>query len=73
MKWILSTQNRKGGVVIMAKKKVRVRSKRLDSLDETKLSLAIWLMARDLVEDKTTPPVFEDSEVEQPDEPGEAA
>ncbi|HEY2142376.1 MAG TPA: hypothetical protein VGG98_10000 [Solirubrobacteraceae bacterium] len=57
----------------MAKKKVRVRSKRLDSLDETKLSLAIWLMARDLVEDKTTPPVFEDSEVEQPDEPGEAA
>lgn len=38
------------------KKKVRVRSKRLDALDKTKLSLAIWLLARDLVEDKTVPP-----------------
>ncbi len=40
----------------MKKKKVRVRSRRLDRLDETKLAVAIWLMARDLVEDKTTPP-----------------
>jgi hypothetical protein len=46
----------------MAKKKVRVRSKRLDTLDHTKLSLAVWLLARDLVEDKTVPP----SKVEAP-------
>ena len=40
----------------MAKKKVRVRSKRLDQLDETKLELALWLISRDLVEDETSPP-----------------
>lgn len=28
-------------------KRVRVRSKRLDQLDETKLALALWLMAKD--------------------------
>lgn len=37
-------------------KRIRVRSKRLDEIDETKLSLAIWLIAKSLVEDKTTPP-----------------
>ena len=37
-------------------KRIRVRSKRLDQIDETKLSLAIWLIAKSLVEDKTTPP-----------------
>lgn len=41
-------------------KKIRVRSKRLErgvsSVDETKLSLALWLLARDgLVIDKTSP------------------
>jgi hypothetical protein len=40
----------------MAKKKIRVRSKRLDQIDESKLALALWLITRDLVEDKTTPP-----------------
>jgi hypothetical protein len=38
----------------MAKRKVRIRAKRLDELDETKLSLAIYLLARDLVDDQTT-------------------
>jgi len=40
----------------MAKKRVRVRSKRLTQLDDSKLALAIWLIARDLVENKTSPP-----------------
>lgn len=40
----------------MAKNKVRIRSKQLDQLDESKLALAVWLIARDLVTDKTTPP-----------------
>jgi hypothetical protein len=56
----------------MAKRKVRIRSKRLDEIDELKLSLAIYLMAQDLVEDKTTPPSFEDDGGE-PDESGAAA
>jgi hypothetical protein len=54
----------------MVKKKVRVRSKRLDQLDESKLALAVWLIARDLVEDKTTLPPSEDGEIEQ-DKSGE--
>lgn len=33
-------------------KRVRVRSKRLDQIDETKLALAFWLMAKRLVEDE---------------------
>jgi hypothetical protein len=28
-------------------KRLRVRTKRLDQLDETKLALALWLMAKD--------------------------
>jgi hypothetical protein len=49
----------------MAKRKVRIRSqKRLDQLDESKLALAVWLIARDLVEDKTTPPPFEPGEAD---------
>ena len=40
----------------MAKKKVRIRSKRLNQLDESKLALAVWLITRDLVIDKTTSP-----------------
>lgn len=39
----------------MAKRKVRIRAKRLDELDETKLSLAVYLIARDLVTDETSP------------------
>lgn len=55
----------------MAKKKVRVRSKRLNQLDEAKLSLAIWLIARDLVEDQTSPPA--DLNEDKSGEPGEKA
>jgi hypothetical protein len=31
-------------------KRIRVRSKRLDEIDETKLALAFWLMAKRIVE-----------------------
>lgn len=34
-------------------KNIRVRSKRLDQIDETKLALAVWLMAKGIVEDRT--------------------
>jgi hypothetical protein len=37
----------------MTKKKIRVRSRRLTDLDESKLSLAVWLLAQDIVEDET--------------------
>lgn len=33
-------------------KRVRVRSKRLDEIDETKLALAFWLMAKRMVEEE---------------------
>lgn len=36
-------------------KRIRIRAKRLDEIDETKLALAFWLIARDMVENKTTP------------------
>src|SRR3954466_9136422 len=32
--------------------KIRVRGKRLDQIDNTKLSLAYWLLAKQLVEDR---------------------
>jgi hypothetical protein len=57
----------------MSNKKVRVRSKRLDKLDEAKLMLAIYLMTRDLVEDKTTRPVDRVAAPERPSEPDEEA
>jgi hypothetical protein len=41
-------------------KKIRVRSKRLDQLDESKLALAFWLLAKQIV--------VEDSD-SQPDKP----
>jgi len=34
---------------------VRVRSKRLDEIQEDKLTLAFYLIARDLVDDRTEP------------------
>lgn len=37
-------------------KQIRVRSKRLDQVDESKLALALWLLARGMVEDKTSTP-----------------
>ena len=33
--------------------RLRVRSRRLDQVDEDKLSLAFWLLAKQLVEDDT--------------------
>jgi hypothetical protein len=36
-------------------KKIRVRSKRLDQVDEMKLSLALWILAKNLADDQTTP------------------
>ena len=53
-------------------KKVRVRSRRLDQMDESKLALAIWLIARSIVEDKTTAPsgpTETDSSSERAEEP----
>lgn len=32
-------------------KRIRVRSKSLDEIDETKLALAFWLMAKRLIEE----------------------
>lgn len=55
----------------MAKRKVKIRTKRLAELDEAKLSLAVWLIARDLVTDETTPPAEES--VTKPGEPEEGA
>lgn len=39
----------------MTNRRVRVRSKRLDQVEDSRLALALWLMASDLVEDKTAP------------------
>jgi len=44
----------------MAKKRLRSWSRRLDQIDETKLSLALWLIARELVDDRTAPSFIED-------------
>lgn len=35
---------------------IRVRSKRLDEIDADKISLAFWLLAKQLVEDHTDEP-----------------
>lgn len=34
------------------KKRIRVRSRRLDEIDETKLALAFWLMAKRMLEEQ---------------------
>lgn len=34
---------------------IRVRGKRLEEIDETKLALAYWLLARKIAEDRTDP------------------
>lgn len=43
--------------------KIRVRGKRLDQVDNTKLTLAYWLLAKQLVEDKTDPRELTEEEV----------
>lgn len=45
--------------------KIRVRGKRLDQVDNTKLALAYWLLAKQLVEDKTDPRVLSEDEVQK--------
>jgi hypothetical protein len=57
----------------VAKRKVRIRAKRLDQIAEDRLALAIWLIARDLVEDKTTPLSPDPEEGDALGEPGEDA
>jgi hypothetical protein len=42
----------------MVKKKARVTSKRLEQLDETKLTLAMFLITEGMVEDETSPPSY---------------
>lgn len=56
-------------------KRVRVRSKRLEHLDETKLSLALWLLTRELLTDTETPaqPAPPPDETTLDDERSEAA
>jgi len=44
--------------------RIRVRGKRLDQVDETKLTLAYWLLAKQLVADKTNPRLPSAAEVE---------
>jgi hypothetical protein len=44
--------------------KIRVRGKRLDQVDNTKLTLAYWLLAKRLVEDKTDPRLPTEAEVQ---------
>ena len=43
--------------------RIRVRGKRLDEIDETKLSLAYWLLAKRLVDDRTDPRLPTEDEV----------
>ncbi len=43
--------------------RIRVRGKRLDQVDETKLTLAYWLLAKQLVEDRTEPRLPTEAEV----------
>jgi len=53
--------------------RIRVRSKRLDQVDEDKLSLAFWLLARQLVEDQSDTPANPDEPDDDNDDPGEIA
>jgi hypothetical protein len=47
-------------------KRTRVRSKRLDQLDESKLALALWLLARQMVEADDSQPDRLPSKAELP-------
>jgi hypothetical protein len=42
-------------------KRIRVRSKSLADIDETKLSLALWLMAKRMLEEQDEQAPHEDS------------
>lgn len=56
----------------MGKRGIRVRSKRLAQIDESKMWLALYLMARDLVEDRTTSLPSEKVAERRPDEEKQA-
>lgn len=43
--------------------KIRVRGKRLDQVDGDKLTLAYWLLAKQIVEDKTDPAELNETNV----------
>ena len=43
--------------------RIRVRGKRLDQVDESKLTLAYWLLAKKIVEDKTDPAQLNETNV----------
>lgn len=45
------------------KNRIRVRGKRLTDIDDTKLTLAYWLLAKRIVEDKTDPGELNEEEV----------
>lgn len=51
----MSKNRRRGNrhVNVPHENRIRVRGKRLDQVDNTKLTLAYWLLAKRLVEDKT--------------------
>jgi hypothetical protein len=53
--------------------RIRVRSRRLDQLDEDKLSLAFWLLAKQLVEDQTDDPASPRNPSDEDDDPDEVA
>ena len=53
--------------------RIRVRSKRLDQVDEDKLSLAFWLLAKQLVEDQSDEAVADTSATDAPDESTDGA
>jgi hypothetical protein len=43
--------------------RIRVRGKRLDQVDNTKLSLAYWLLAKQLLESRGDPRTLSEDEV----------
>lgn len=47
-------------------KRIRVRSKRLDQLDESKLALALWLLAKQMVEAEDNQPDQLNKEIGMP-------
>lgn len=53
-----------------AEKRIRVRSKRLDQIDETKLALAVWLIAKGLVEDRTNDDADTSMDAAEPESDG---
>lgn len=50
---------------------IRVRSKRLDQVDEDKIALAFWLLAKQMVADRTEPGGAETGDAERSADQGE--